>query len=87
MADLETLEYEGFEYKHFDEPALSLEEAVKKASQLRSSDTQNFYRIKPVDSKGLMFRVESRSKQRVYAERVNRWRGLLNQFATRLSER
>jgi hypothetical protein len=87
MTELESVDYDTFDYKHFDEPALSLDEAVRKASQLRSSDTAHIYRIVPVDPKMTAFRVESHSLEKVYAEVLSRWNALFTKFAFRFRER
>lgn len=84
---MESTDYDVFEYKHFDEQGLALEEAVKKASQLRSSDATHFHRIIPTDSDMTSFRVESVSRDSVYSELLNRWAELLNRFVTKAAKR
>jgi len=84
---VESPEYDTFDYKHFDEPALSLEEATKKAHELRVTDAGNFHRIVPKDSEMTVFGVETVPIGNVYAELLNRWTVLLNRFATRSMKR
>ena len=80
---LESLDYDVFDYKHSDEDVLSLEEAAKKADQLRLADASNFYRVRPVDSKMSSFRVEEVPKERVYVDALVRWSNLLNKLIFR----
>jgi hypothetical protein len=75
-------EYETFDYAHFDDLGLSLDEAVKKAAQLRSFDPKHFHRIMPVDSNMSSFRVESVPVDVAYSEAMSRWSALLNKFRT-----
>lgn len=84
---METIEYDTFDYKHFDESPLSLEEAARKASDLREEDPTRFHRIVSID-KGLSgFRVESVSKRAVYAEVLGRWASFATKFASRSPKR
>lgn len=62
------IEYEAFQYKHFDEPALSLEQAAETASRLRKSDPNMTYRVVPADSEMSGFRIEEVPIQTAYAE-------------------
>jgi len=80
---MESTDYDLFEYRHADEPALALDEAVKRAAQLRSSDAAHFHRIVPVDSDMTSFRVESISRAAVYSELLSRWSELLNRFVSK----
>jgi hypothetical protein len=65
MPTLEAQEYERFRY---DEPALTLEEAVKKASDLRRKDSANFYRVENTDESRTAFVVTKVPVSSVYAE-------------------
>src|SRR5579864_2995747 len=78
MPDLmDTIDYETFEYQRYDElPCATLGEAIRKAEELRSLNTRNFYRIVPVDSELTAFRVEAVPKIKVYTN-----------FLSRISER
>lgn len=62
-------EYEVFDYKHFDEPVLSLDEAAQQAARLRASDSQNAYRVVSADPDRNGFVVVKIPMQKVYAER------------------
>ena len=81
MHDRATLDYDLFAYEDYAAPVLSLEDAIKKANELRAEDPRNFYRVFPVDSEMTAFRVEKVSKEEVYtkfwtrfAQRVARFR-------------
>jgi len=53
----ESVDYESFSLKDWDSRPLSLDEAVKKAENLRSLGTVGFFRIVPVDQNMTAFRV------------------------------
>ena len=84
---LESRDYDLFDYKHADEPSLTLDEAVKKAAHLRSSDASHFHRILPTDSDMISFRIESVPREAVYSELLSRWSALLNRFMFRATRR
>ncbi len=63
-----TAEYEVFQYKHFDEPVLSLAEATEKAERLRRYDPKKVYRVVPVDIEMTGFTVEKLSLEKVYGD-------------------
>ncbi len=65
MPTLEAQEYERFRY---DEPALTLEEAVKKAADLRRKDSTNFYRVENSGESGTAFVVARVPVSTVYVE-------------------
>jgi len=79
---MESTDYDGFEYKHFDDPAVPLDEAIKMAAKLRASDPFHFHRIVPEDSGMTSFRVESISRDARYAHLIGRWTALLNRFVS-----
>ena len=80
-------EYDTFEFKHFDEAPLTLEEATTKTAHLRTTDAGNFHRIVPLDPSMITFRVESVPPISAYAEAISRWTTLMNRFAVRLTKR
>jgi hypothetical protein len=80
---IESTDYDNFEYKHFDEPALLLDDAIKMTAKLRTSDPAHFHRIVPADSDMTSFRVESVSRDVGYARLVSRWNELLNRFVSK----
>ena len=80
---VESVEYDTFEYKHFDEKPLSLPEAMERARALRAAEGNKFYRIIPMDESMVSFRVEPVLQSKVYAEILSRWRSLLNRFTDR----
>jgi hypothetical protein len=63
-----TLDYESFDYKHFDEEPLKLDEAAKKAAELRRQDLRNVYRIVPTDSEMNGFRVEKTPREQLFVD-------------------
>ena len=87
MAQLESVEYDTFDYKTIDEAPLSLEDAVKKAAQLRTSDTSHFHRIVPTDPSMISFRVDSIPREAVYSEYLSRWTGLLHRLILKPQKR
>jgi hypothetical protein len=64
MPTIEAREYERFSY---DDP-LTLDEAVKKASELRRRDSANFYRVENVDEGRNAFTVKKVPVASVYAD-------------------
>jgi len=46
---IDATDYDLFDYQNYDQEPLSLEEASRKASEMRRKDTQNVYRILPAD--------------------------------------
>lgn len=67
-----TLEVQDYEHFSYDDAPLSLDEAVKKASDLRRRDSENFYRITPLNESNTSFAVKKVSIASVYAEFVAR---------------
>ena len=61
-------EYEAFQYKQFDEPPLSLEQATEKASHLRRFDSKHVYRVVPIDAEMSGFRIDEMPIQAAYSE-------------------
>jgi hypothetical protein len=80
---IESTDYDRFEYKHFDEPSLALDEATKAATRLRGSDPTHFHRIVPSDSDMTGFRIESISRDALYTQLLSRWAELLNRFVSK----
>lgn len=77
-------EYDVFEYRHFDEPPMSLEEATRRAAELRLTQKGSFHRVTARDAEMTSFRVDSVPRASVYVEMVARWSTVLNRFACRL---
>ena len=69
MPTLEVQDYEKFRY---DESALTLDEAMKKAAELRRKDSSNFYRIENVDESRTTFTVAKVPISTVYADFIAR---------------
>lgn len=76
-------EYETFEYRLFEDAPLSLEDAIKKADQLRGADATRFHRVVPTDSNMVLFHVDSVSREHLYAELLSRWSNMLNRFVVK----
>jgi len=69
---MDTVDYERFEYKHFDEQPLSLEEAIKQAQSLRARDESSVYRVIPLDDDLTGFRVDKVDKSELYASLLSK---------------
>ncbi len=69
---LESTDYDVFDYKHIEERPATLQEAISKASNLRTSDKSHFHRILPVDESLSGFKVVSISKEEVMAEMASK---------------
>jgi hypothetical protein len=67
------VEYDHFSYDESSSRPLSLDEAVKKAAELRKADSANFYRVEATDVTATGFRVEKVSVASVYADFVSRF--------------
>jgi hypothetical protein len=80
---LESNDYDVFDYKHADEPSLTLDEALKKAATLRNSDRSHFHRIVATDSALSGFRVASVSREEVYSDMISRAHKLFARFLNR----
>jgi hypothetical protein len=82
---LEPNEYELFDYKHFSEKELSLEEAIREVRERRAVGRSGvIYRIVPADSGMQGFRIQEVSVSKVTEEfrlRVSdRWARLLSRY-------
>jgi len=84
---MESMEYDLFDYRHSDEVPLSLDEAMKKAAALRSSDKSHFHRIVPTDENMNGFRVESVSREQAYADVISRANEVVNRLLRRARAR
>ena len=84
---IESTDYEQFEYRHFDDPALPLDEAIKTVTRLQASDAAHLHRIVPVDSGLTTFRIESISHDTLYAQMLGRWAKLSNRFVSKAAVR
>jgi hypothetical protein len=73
MFTVEAQDYERFTYDDPNGPPLALDEAVKKATELRRTDPKNFYRVEATDSNATGFRIEKVSVASVYAEFIARF--------------
>jgi hypothetical protein len=76
-----TLEAQDYEYFSYDESPLSLDEAIKKASELRRADAENFYRIRPANDKNTSFVVLKVPVASVYAELAARVSNMARRFS------
>jgi hypothetical protein len=84
---IESTEYDQFDYRHADESPLPLDEAVKKAAAMRATDKSHFHRIVPTDANMTGYRVESVSRERVYADVLARASDLVNRILRRAQPR
>lgn len=69
---IEQEDYDLFDYKHFDDPDLTLDEAIAKATRLRTTDNAHLYRVVATDTAMTRFRVTSVSADRAYAGFLSR---------------
>jgi len=72
MPALDTLEYEHFSLDEEERPPLSLDEAIKKAREMRKLDKENFYRVEYADASETKFRVHKVPATVVYADFFSR---------------
>ena len=72
MPTLESTDYERFTIDEATNPAMTLDEAVKKAREMRSADSSSFYRVESVDQNANAFRVEKVPIVAAYADFVSR---------------
>jgi hypothetical protein len=63
---LDSTDYTLFDFKHFDEKPLTLEEACRQAATKSRQGSGLFFRVVPVDSEMSGFRVESTPIEEVY---------------------
>jgi hypothetical protein len=68
MPTLEAHEYEQFSYDEANQHSLTLDEAVRKAKDLKRNDSTNFYRVVRTDDNGTTFTVTSIPIASVYAD-------------------
>jgi hypothetical protein len=80
MPTMESIDYERFSYGEAA-PSLTLDEAVKKARELRRQDSGNFYRIEAVDESANAFRIEKVSSASLYTEFIARLAKALTRYA------
>ncbi len=80
---LESTEYDLFDYRHFDEVPLTLEEAAREAARLRALQSSHVHRIVPTSANLSGFRVESTLKEAAYSEILGRWVQMLNRLRFR----
>ncbi len=72
MPTLESTDYERFSMDEVNVSALTLDEAVKKAKEMRQGDSANFYKIEAVDLNSNSFRVAKVPVASAYADFVSR---------------
>jgi hypothetical protein len=78
MPTIDATEYERFSYDEAT-PSMTLEEAEKKASELRKADPSRFHRIEATGDN--TFRVDSVSKAEAYEDFLARSFRMLSKFA------
>lgn len=78
MPALEATEYERFSFDEAGQNALTLDEAVKKARELRKNDPSNFYRIEPADDHQTTFTVREVPMTSVYTDFMAKMLKLMN---------
>jgi hypothetical protein len=83
MPTLDTLEYERFSLDQADQTPLPLDEAVKKAAELRKSDPANFYRVEYANENHTDFVVLKIEASTVYADFFARMAKLFGRMVLR----
>ncbi len=73
MATVEAQDYERFTYDDPNGRPLALDEAIKKAIELRRADPKNFYRVESTDMNTTAFRIQKISIDSVYADFATRF--------------
>jgi uncharacterized iron-regulated membrane protein len=68
MPALEATEYERFSLDEADQQALTLDEAVRRAKDLRKKDPANFYRIEVADDRQMTFTIREVPVASVYTD-------------------
>jgi hypothetical protein len=86
MPATNTSSYDRFDYRHYDEKPLALDEASRKVSEMRRKDPVAVYRIVPTDEELRGFYVDKIAPLELYAELVARlsrqWAKLLSSGST-----
>jgi hypothetical protein len=72
MPTLDSIDYERFSIDEASNPAMTLDEAVRKAREMRASDTTCFYRVEAIDQSANSFRVEKVPIAAAYADFISR---------------
>lgn len=81
MPVLEATEYERFSFHEADRHTFTLDEAVRKAKELRKNDATNFYRIEVADEEQTTFVVTKVPQASVYADFMARMAKLVGRCA------
>jgi hypothetical protein len=72
MPTVDSLDYERFTFDEAPSKSLTLDEATKKAADLRKEDDRYFYRVRMVDENSGTFQVEKVAKASAYASFLER---------------
>jgi hypothetical protein len=83
MPTLEAREYEQFSYDEANQHSLTLEEAMRKAIDLRRNDSTNFYRVVRTDDGGNAFTVTPIPIASVYADFMARVAKIAGRYVVR----
>ena len=87
MLTLEGTEYDRFTIDDPEQKALTLDEAVRKAHELRKGDSKNFYRVEIADEASGTFRVKKVDASSLYAAFLGRVAGFLGRNSNRNRQR
>jgi hypothetical protein len=87
MPTLEAQDFERFSYDEANHDLLTLDEAVRKAADLRHNDSTNFYRVEYADDRHSAFTVTKVPVASVYADFVARVAKVMNRYAVRTQHR
>ncbi|MFZ0393300.1 MAG: hypothetical protein WCF17_11665 [Terracidiphilus sp.] len=83
MPTLEGTDYDRFSIEDMGQQPLTLEEAVRKAKELRQGDPTNFYRVEIADEANMTFKVKKVDASSVYAEFMGRVTNLMGRYVLR----
>lgn len=73
----DTLDYDNFDYKLYDQDPMQLEQALKKATDLNKEDPKSFHRIVPANEEKTTFKIETVSVEEVQSNLWNKWSAAL----------
>jgi len=80
---IDAVQYDQFDFKHYDETPLSLPEATKAAAAMRKRNPRKFYRVVQAEQSGETFYVDSLQPETVYAQLLARLANAWSRLASR----
>ena len=80
---IDTVQYDQFDFKHYDETPLSLPEASRAVAAMRKRNPRKFYRVVQADRSGETFYVDALPPETVYAQLMARLANAWSRLASR----